>query len=617
MLFNIVYSENDNSFAEIVKAIEKAYFDSTEYNQPKELTPNWTIHDIPPEEEQIKEINQRLNKQVEKVCTQESEHSGKYIYFNNEGIEKGKFALPFIDRLHRYFLERKWNKPPIIDSINLSIDELVCLEPTSGHTRFQNCSKNVGNYNHFMNVSLATARLIQYFTDENHIAEFLYKEKHNSDKWQRFSQTVAFKKKNYLTQDESLRILNLMLAAFLHDIGKTIVDHRHGMEGSIIISEHTSLSWYQLHIIAKNYNADFQRNDLLFVADLLNFHDQFGTLSTGEAGYAQLNDLTESIKRYSLKYTSKADQVMWSEKYLFDLWLLNVADIMVSVKDKWKRQKEWATSHESKQKIEKFIADNSHHIYTLTHDLHIANQLVHSINNHRHTDIYSNMRQNTKAYSDRHVIERINRLISTCILKSVETIISKKELSKNFKNMIENLRREKCLSESEVSASIERAVSATRDWEEFCHRFSWIGQMDYSLGFFMGICLRALDRVDFELQDNQKTNQGINSHYNETVCFRTKWIREKCLPGFEQPEAQRVLYKLNATLFVENFTVTVVKIIDHLLFRSGDFNRIKNIEFNETRNRLSDEKIDTILGFNGPYNAERAIELILKTVFIY
>ena len=579
MLFNIVFTNNDTAFERCSNAIEKAYFDPKEYNKPDELNPKWKVGDIPSEEKQIEEIQEKLEALMKKVCSQEPEQpdgtyipDGKYIYFDCNGTENEKLALPFINRFHRYFLERRWNKPPIIDSINVSINELVCLETDSKHTRFQNCSKNFGNYNHFINVVNATARLINYFTNKDNIIKFLHNEEHNQERWREFAKLVVFKKKKESLSNVNLRIFNLMLAAFLHDIGKTIVDHRHGMEGAIILSEHTSLSWYQLNIIASKYAADFQRNDLLFVADLLSYHDQFGTLSTGEAGYAQLNDLIQKIKRYSLKHTNRSKQVEWSQRYLFDLWLLNIADIIVSVKDKWKRQREWLKEETSIGKIEEFLTKNPHHIYTLTHDLHISNQLLHSINNHRHTDIYYDMREMTQSYSDRHVVERINRLICTCILKSVETIDSKTKSKKTkskklFQKILDNLKIEECLSESEVTSSIERAVSATRGWEEFCCRFSWIGQMDYSLGFFIKICLGALDRVDFELQDAPNTTDLDHGAYNKEAVFRTKWIREKCMPGFEGSEGKKVLSRLNAKLFVENFTVTVVKIIDHLLFR--------------------------------------------------
>ena len=165
MLFNLIYLDDEDFFEKFVNAIEKAYFDSTEYNQPQELTPDWKIYSIPSEEKQIEEINDRLEGLVKKVCAQESENSGKYIHLDCSGNEIARFALPFTDRFHRYFLKRRWNKPPIIDSIRVSIDELVCLESSQERKRFQNCSKNTGNFNHFMNVVLATARLIKYFTE--------------------------------------------------------------------------------------------------------------------------------------------------------------------------------------------------------------------------------------------------------------------------------------------------------------------------------------------------------------------------------------------------------------------------------------------------------------------
>lgn len=441
-----------------------------------------------------------------------------------------------------------------------------------------------------------------------------------------------------------------MLAAYFHDIGKTIVYHRHGMEGSVIISEHTSQSWYQLNRIAKQYGfrEEFSRNDLLYISDLLDFHDRFGTMSTGEAGYLQLVEMIERIKRYSLKHKEREDQIAWNFRYLFDLWLLNVADIFVSLTRKWEHQEEWLTREDAETKIQRIIHKERSKICLLTHDLHMAIELLNTVNQHRHTDIYPDLIAKAQLYSDRHVIERIRRMIFACLGLSVRKFIPQKDQDRHgrknraislknnpdFRKFVFHLYKEKDLNESTLDSAIERSISAMGDLQEFCYKFSWIGQMDYALGFFESICSRALQMVYHELLPSTLPAQPYppsNNSCEESLrknhlayCFRTKWIREKFVEPLDMATSpdlhaqEENLAKLQGWQFLENFTITLVSILDHLLFRdSGASNRIKNIEFNETKQRLTAEKIDAIIALNGPYHARRSIQMILKTVFIY
>jgi len=48
--------------------------------------------------------------------------------------------------------------------------------------------------------------------------------------------------------------LTLMMAAFYHDLGKTVVGHRHPMEGGAILADHTSVALQQLNKIYGSYN---------------------------------------------------------------------------------------------------------------------------------------------------------------------------------------------------------------------------------------------------------------------------------------------------------------------------------------------------------------------------
>jgi hypothetical protein len=192
------------------------------------------------------------------------------------------------------------------------------------------------------------ARLISYFSNKKNIENIptlfpFLKEKEEECK--QLLDMSADKSTN-----GSLRTFRLMLAAFYHDIGKTIVNHRHGMEGANILADNSSVALYQIEEIVKKYHPriTFTREDLMFISELLLFHDHFGTLSTGETGYIHLGDMASRIEWFKSDIDGK--------RCLVDLWLLNMADIMVSLKDKWKLQdKTWNNKNKSTNFINTFL----------------------------------------------------------------------------------------------------------------------------------------------------------------------------------------------------------------------------------------------------------------------
>jgi hypothetical protein len=127
------------------------------------------------------------------------------------------------------------------------------------------------------------------------------------------------------------------------------------MEGAIIIEDLTSASRYRLDKVVKCYDKEYEfgPDDWMFISDLLLFHDQFGTLGTGEDGYMQLVTVVDRIKQYGLIHNH--EQRIWSARYLFDLWLLNIADIIVSLKDKYSLQKKWWKHSSAESEIGNFF----------------------------------------------------------------------------------------------------------------------------------------------------------------------------------------------------------------------------------------------------------------------
>lgn len=583
MLYYITNPQGDAEFKSYIKRLMEVYYPEEMYGSKGVIgmLPTWRVP--PSDEEMISKTQKAVKKISDKIG-----NSPIYPIMPNGQI---KCTLPFsfIDRFQEFFLVRQWNCPE--RDPRKAASDLFRLHSDEAGGR--NYSKNCGNYNHFINVVAALSRLIMYFKDSNKIGDIFASEIAGEDEDETLNGIdLLFEKISYHTEPD-MRTFKVMLAAFYHDIGKTIVNPRHGMEGAIIIEDHTSASRYRLDRVVKYYDKEYEfgPNDWMFISDLLLFHDQFGTLSTGEDGYMQLITVVDRIKQYGLIHNH--EQRIWSAMYFFDLWLLNIADIIVSLKDKYSLQEKWWKHSRAESEISNFFSSPTSHVRK--HDLAISFRLIESHSRLKHTDDTSALEQQALDYSRRHAVERMGRLITQSIRWSSENmeLTNKNRKTKGIVKKIHEL------SPENWKASIVRCIKSTGDLQEFCKRFSYIGKMDYALGFFQLIAKRALKRVAEEIEGGP----------------RTGWISDKSFGKGEN--AEDYLYKIQAQFFADNFAMTVIQIISYLLFREASVDRLRNIEFSDATKRLNDEKIDKIISLEGPFRARRSTQLILQTIYVY
>ena len=617
MLYNVAYTKNDDDFEKIIKEIGTAYWPEDKYLKKRNKLPSWP--DPPSEEEIIEKTETALKEITHQICNPTNKRNGLYkqIIFNKNNYRIRKtvsYPIPFLDRFQTLFLERKYNTP--FRDPKKEIESLVRMEkPTQEWKKKHpkedgNYSKNFGNYNHFINVVMVTARLIDYFKQDLKFVSTFGPEKIIDEEEHFFSySSLAYK------NVPNRRTFKLMLSAFYHDIGKTVVDHRHGMEGSFIIADHNLKALNQLEEIFSQYSNTqiFERDDLLEIADFLYYHDFFGTLGTGESSYLLLSSILDRFKRYSMRHIEdKEKQIGYSKKSLFDLWILNIADIMVSVKDKWKDQKDvWLSSDISNDEIEIFFKGEGGK--NRIHDLKLSFVLLKNINRLTHTDDISKIEHLAHRHSQNHTIERIRRLIN-CSLNPVLISLEKRfteekkkakkprlhEKSLSLINHILDKNNELKFTNGFMSLIILRCIQCMSNSKEFCDKLSWIGSMDYALGFFQKIVERIIIVTDKEFENISKTKVWYHKI-------------EKSM----SPEEKKKINEANATILLENYTAIVIRILGYLLFREKSIDKISNIEFEDTRNRLTDEKINKIIALEGPYKANKSIELILKTIFVY
>jgi hypothetical protein len=120
----------------------------------------------------------------------------------------------------------------------------------------------------------------------------------------------------------------LLMCALYHDIGKLFIKARHGPEGADILKDIRDDELLRF----KQFNIDIgtakkpNRKRIMFMSDLIRYHDYFGTLQTGEASYLLFLDVLNPIINNSL--------IKFESRFLRYLLFLNIADILATFFDK-------------------------------------------------------------------------------------------------------------------------------------------------------------------------------------------------------------------------------------------------------------------------------------------
>ena len=231
----------------------------------------------------------------------------------------------------------------------------------------------------------------------------------------------------------------------------------------------------------------------------------------------------------------------------------------------------------------------------LIHDLKISFRLLAEHNQKFHTDDFSRLQELALSDSRRHTVERLRRLLTESLRQAMELDES------NEDDRIQNLKDQlSCLSKSSLNSSIVRSIKSMGDFQEFSQRLACIGKMDYSLAFLAKIASRAFKKVCEEIRGDKP---------------RTGWITDSQYSDYaKDPD---YYYKMQAQSFADNYAVIVVEILSYLLLRKNFAKEVVNLEFNDAKERLTDEKIDKIIALEGPFRTRRSIELILQTISMY
>lgn len=747
MLFHLSNHLIDSHFKKLIKSIMTTYWPKKAYDARKDKLPEWNFTLDP--KNRLEQIRNKLVQISEEVSSEEKLY---VLYHPDIDASKEQLGFPFMERFHQYFLQRQWEYPykdPKANYENLfRLDKPAPEEEDKIEAKtkaYVNYSRNYGDFNHFVNVVAATARLIEHFSKTENTVEIFDQIEIDEKKRQHLAAQLSFK-------PSSIRSFKLLLAAFYHDIGKTVEIHRHGMEGANIFANHTTRAVYQLQRIVEAYrkktpgiNLHFEKEDLLFISHLIYYHDQFGTLGTGESSYLRLADLIHRFRRYTISDNIEKQQE-GSRCCLFDLWVLNIADIMVSLEKKYVLQKDLWSRKRAEKRIKKFFSQPP--AEALKHDLRATLRFLDRHNESLHNDDLSVLEEDALNYAKQHAVERIRRLLRSLLSDHLKEFRDKFGPWSPSYRIVRLISR---FSESKWNTIISRSIYSLGDYAEFTKRFCWIGQMDYAFGFFKKIAERALEHVNNEIetlyQIKGKNSDGSNQTYSGDMIFagplllgvpnianapllieklqresstnlvsqfiwenidnkekkRTEkqlkladphiglqerkyllvrtlnkiiknkefYAEERFAGVILRPETEELIkqyptdnrmrlnrlliedafpddivksppnypctgwvYKThdwslevdpkdcfwlrtNAEFFADNFTSTIVQILQHLVFREEEIERLRNLEFWVATQRLTKEKIDRIISLEGPSRTRLAVQLALESIYLW
>ena len=417
-------------------------------------------------------------------------------------------------------------------------------------------SKNLGHFNHMCNVVGTMAHVINYAKN---------------------------KPKLYGEFDQQRKIL-LMLLAFYHDLGKTIIPRRHAIEGKVLLKEPKASVQYRFNEIFKSHRIEMPRKTLPYLALLVGAHDMFGTISTGENGVLSIANLIIDLKKLLNDDTDRVTNA------ISDLWLLSLCDIIVSVSNingrivnkwgsiSWREMK----NKEMQEQLDIFMGSIKGRF--LLEDFACAKRIA----------IDPDPLSFAKNLANERAVTRFQRLARQTLGDVLEDpeIQFPEDLGKQIIKQLES---------KELTDSINNILHGEFG-DNYSIMFGSMLHFDYALGFFQYIARDAVDCLNLEIEDTKK--------------FQTGWLYRRKNDKKDFPYDDDFLNRFNAESVVNNYLIFLTSIFGEIYRLTADIDQW-NIEFEDAKNRLSRQKSERILGFEGAYRAGNTRNLLLRQLMLY
>jgi hypothetical protein len=257
------------------------------------------------------------------------------------------------------------------------------------------------------------------------------------------------------------RKLNNIVAAYFHDLGKTKQKSRHAVIGASMLetADEAAKAAFDKFIPGKNLSEK-----LPYFAAVVNFHDVFGMVSCGEGSAVSIANAVDRLR----------DVIGGGEldDAITDIWLLSIADIIVSSAEKFKLQS-YAKTNPGRQDFFFEYFFKSFKGEQLLDDLKTAKQIA-----------FEGLDPVKKA--EGQAAKRIQCLANEVFTKAARNLGFTTD---HTEIIIEYITAPDSLT------LIETALKAEFG-EDYKHAFGSFLQFDYSLGFFTEISERILITFD-------------------------------------------------------------------------------------------------------------------------
>jgi hypothetical protein len=356
-----------------------------------------------------------------------------------------------------------------------------------------------GNINHFVNVIFAMRHLMDY----------------------------AVKELGFAIENDR-RLLGI-IAAFYHDLGKTKIDHRHALVGSIMLENAASDTIASFSVISSDHSKIADK--LPLIAVIVRYHDVFGMSSTGEASAASLERAVKALREVTVSDAALAGAID-------DLWMLNVADTVVSYPDKFNlggytKSKPGSIDSEIKAFFDSFKGMN------MLSDLETAKRI---------------------AFEGLDGVEKAEEQAACRIQRLTWETFSKKVDKTKIDIFLAEVESDKAVIEIKTILKMVFGDNYNRAFGTFL-------QFDYALGIFIKIAEAVL----------------------KLPCADTAVI-------------------------LNTWYTVVIKVFKKLYEIKGDL--AWNAEFEDVA-KLTGDDIESLLGNNGIYDAEKTLDKLMKQIFLY
>ena len=419
--------------------------------------------------------------------------------------------------------------------------------------------QNAGNYHHFVNVTAATAHFIHHYIGTGE-----------------------------MKADEKRRLLTLMFAAFYHDVGKTICDRRHAVEGKAFFAEPKASTQFRFTQIFASHGLPLKPENLHKIAIFIGVHDLCGTMATGENSTLSIGPL---LKELAALYDGCAPQEKEQRiiRALFDLWLLNRADIMTSMPPapKWAFQDGVICSvpGESPQLAQFLESDKEK---TLRMDFDLAVETARELCAGRDADAFLAAR--TEALAAERVLRLARQGLGDVI--PADSAQLSPALATALRARLDSPR---------LTVQVNDIFSAElgEGWQK---SIATMGQLDYALGFFQKLGRRILFRINAELSE-------------QTSATRTGWIYAR-KDNSKSDYPADYLDTYNAESIVSNWLVVLAGLFGGIARLTSGIG-LWNIEFGDATARLTDSKTDKLLLLDGPHRAAATRAILLRELMLY